>query len=446
VETTEGLSGSGGAVVGLVLDSSPFYSEAGGQVCDVGRFSDASGSTPLLDVRAVQVFGGFVVHNGLLPSGSSSIRVGDTLTCEVDYEHRRKVAPNHTMTHTLNWALREVLGEGADQRGSLVNAERLRFDFAADAVSVEQLARVEALVQEVIAAKVPVSVRETSLADAKSIAGLRAVPGEAYPDPVRVVTVGAGTIDELLAAPGEAKWKMQSVEFCGGTHIKDSSEAGAFVILEEKAIAKGIRRIIGATGPAAAEALAEGGRLAGVLAALEVAKEASEAEVLELSKALDAADISAVLKADCRDRLDTLRKKLKKSQKGADKAVLTEANASLKKAAQDAVRKGDKHMVLLLVDVDPKVLMQVIGGAPKDMAALILSPADDGTVHCVAAVPAELSGDGKGADGWVRAALAPLGGTGGGKPERAQGSAKGAAADIAAAEAAASAYFASARA
>eukprot|EP00438_Fugacium_kawagutii_P030833 Skav210394 [mRNA] locus=scaffold1416:13477:24645:+ [translate_table: standard] len=176
-----------------VLDTSAFYAEAGGQ---------ADGK----EVMKVKVFAGYVLHTGPMPS---SLKVGDQVFCEVDYEHRGKVAPNHTMTHVLNWALREVLGDGLDQRGSLVTADRLRFDFSYEAssgVSVESLEKVEALVQKTVDAGLPVTSKEVALADAQAIYGLRAMAGEAYPDPVRV---------EVLADPGAEKWMSQSVEFCG---------------------------------------------------------------------------------------------------------------------------------------------------------------------------------------------------------------------------------------
>eukprot|EP00434_Breviolum_minutum_P013334 symbB.v1.2.011750.t3/scaffold750.1/size323489/2 len=236
--------------VGVVLDSTAFYAEAGGQVGDLGLLSNANGEE-LMKVKVVQVFAGYVLHVGPMPV---SLKVGEEVFCEVDYEHRSKVAPNHTMTHVLNWALREVLGEGLDQRGSLVTAERLRFDFAYEAssgVAVEDLAKVESLVQKTVDAGLTVTSKEVALADAQvgammfafirhgcrggaeAISGLRSMAGEAYPDPVRVVTVGS-PIEEVLADPSSQKWASQSVEFCGGTHISTTSEAKHFVLLEEK--------------------------------------------------------------------------------------------------------------------------------------------------------------------------------------------------------------------
>merc|ERR1740117_2837777 len=137
-----------------------------------------------MDVRDVKVFGGYVLHSGLIAADAAALKVGDSVKCEVDYDIKRQVVPNHTMTHALNWALREVLGEGVDQRGSLCSADRLRFDFSADGVNPKQLAKVETLVQDLVKSAVPVSVMEAPLKKALEISGVRAIPGESYPDPV----------------------------------------------------------------------------------------------------------------------------------------------------------------------------------------------------------------------------------------------------------------------
>lgn len=147
------------------------------------------------------------------------------------------------MTHVLNAALRQVLGEGCDQRGSQCNDEKLRFDFShKSAMTADQLRDTEIYVRNTIEKNLPVTAKVMSLADAKAIPGVRAMFGEVYPDPVRVVTVGDDT----------------SVEFCGGTHISNTAEAEAFVLIEETAVAKGIRRITALTRAAAVKAMEEG--------------------------------------------------------------------------------------------------------------------------------------------------------------------------------------------
>lgn len=423
------------AMVGVVLNKTPFYAEAGGQASDVGQFVATAGdncatSAPVLQVKAVRAFGGFLLHQGLLvrKAGCSSstpqcLSVGDEVRCEVDYDHRRRVARNHTMTHALNWSLREVLGEGVDQRGSLVSAERLRFDFSAETVSTSQLTRVEGLVQGLIANSLRVTVCEAPLQQALAVTGVRAVSGEAYPDPVRVVSIGAATVGEVLETPSEARWRAQSVEFCGGTHIADTAEARAFVIFEEKAIARGVRRIVAATGEAAQCAHEEGERVVKLLSELETSKSVDEGAIQDLSKYIAVASISATLKPACRERLDTLRKRLRKKQKGAAKAHIVEAQATLAASVASAVERGVQHCVVCVEDLDAKALQQTLQGTSAEIALLVIAR-HGSSVNCLATLPEACQAAGHAADAWVRASLEPLGGRGGGKPGRAQGSAK----------------------
>merc|ERR1712086_418593 len=143
--------------------------------------------------------------------------------CRVDYDRRRLITPNHSMTHVLNAALREVLGDKVDQRGSFCNDEKLRFDFTnKKALSAKQLRRTEQICQQIVNNSLPVTSTIMSLEEAKAIDGVRAVFGEVYPDPVRVVQVGDDT----------------SVEFCARTHVSNTAEAEAIVIVEETAVAK----------------------------------------------------------------------------------------------------------------------------------------------------------------------------------------------------------------
>jgi len=234
----EGDAAADGSTVGLVLDKSSFYAEAGGQDTDLGTISFEGGELIVVDVKS---YGGYVLHSGVVSSGS--VAVGSSVKCEVDYARRRDVAPNHSMTHVLNAALREVLGEGCDQRGSQCNDEKLRFDFShKKAMTAAQLRDTEVYVRDTIEKSLPVTSEVMALDDAKAIPGVRAMFGEVYPDPVRVVKVG----DDC------------SVEFCGGTHLANTAEAEAFVLTEETAVAKGIRRITALTRDAAKKAVEEG--------------------------------------------------------------------------------------------------------------------------------------------------------------------------------------------
>src|SRR5581483_8097242 len=155
---------------------------------------------------------------------------------------------NHTTTHLLNWALRQVLGEGIEQRGSLVDAEKTRFDFAHDKpLSPEEVAEVERLVNEQIYTDLPVTARIMPLAEAKKIPGVRAVFGEKYPDPVRVLLIGVEDPAKATVA--------NSVEFCGGTHLTHTGQAGFFKIVSQEPVSKGVRRVIGVTGRGAVQAV-----------------------------------------------------------------------------------------------------------------------------------------------------------------------------------------------
>jgi len=145
------------ALVGILLDKTAFYAESGGQVADSGILRLASGDE--FEVIDVQTFAGYILHIGRLTSGAK-LSVGETVKCEVDYRRRSKVAPNHTMTHVMNYALRKVLGPNVDQKGSLVNEEKLRFDFShGSSLSAEQIGQVEEIVQDMINRRLPVSAK-----------------------------------------------------------------------------------------------------------------------------------------------------------------------------------------------------------------------------------------------------------------------------------------------
>jgi alanyl-tRNA synthetase len=167
-------------------------------------------------VLNVQVYAGYVLHTGYLKYGSLTL---DTeVECVYDELRRWPLRNNHTATHILNFALESVLGGEVDQKGSLVIPEKLRFDYSAKAApKFEQMERIEGICNEFIAKNSPVYTQEVPLKMAKSIAGLRAVFGEVYPDPVRVVSVGYDLVD-ILADPSNEKWATTSIEFCGGTY------------------------------------------------------------------------------------------------------------------------------------------------------------------------------------------------------------------------------------
>ncbi len=261
VGRSEGEAGDGfvssiesGQEVGVIVDNTPFYAEQGGQVHDIGVMVSMDGSA-VVNISNVQSFGGYVVHSGFVNSGHLALE--ETLICKVDYVQRSLTAPNHTMTHVLNFALRRVLCGGVDseavvagmceQKGSLVDPNKLRFDFSwPSALTYQQLHDVEGMVQSIISQELPVYAYSAPLEQASNIKALRQVFGEAYPNPVRVISVGQ-EVQAMLEDPENPEWSSVSVEFCGGTHLHNTSEAVTFTILEEGGIAKGIRRIVAVT-------------------------------------------------------------------------------------------------------------------------------------------------------------------------------------------------------
>ncbi|KAK2810762.1 Alanine--tRNA ligase, partial [Arthroderma sp. PD_2] len=235
--------------IGIILDKTNFYAEQGGQEYDTGKL--VIDGQAELDVQNVQMYGGYVLHTGFIKYGSFS--VDDSVIAEYDELRRWPIRNNHTGTHILNFALREVLGDGIDQKGSLVAAEKLRFDFShKSAVSDSDLEKIEAKSTDYIRQNCAVYSQDVPLATAREITGVRAVFGETYPDPVRVVSVGV-ELDEILKNVKDPRWEGVSIEFCGGTHVQKTGDIKDLVILEESGIAKGIRRIIAVTGEEAHE-------------------------------------------------------------------------------------------------------------------------------------------------------------------------------------------------
>jgi alanyl-tRNA synthetase len=387
----------------------------------------------VFDIADVQVFGAYALHLGVVSEGAR-LRVGDRVQCDVDYEHRARIAPNHTMTHVLNYALREVLGEGCDQRGSLVMAEKLRFDYASNnAPTPEQLGRIEAIVREQIGRALPVFTKVVPLADALAMNGLRAVFGETYPDPVRVVSVGAD-VDAILSEPAGAAWRGFSLELCGGTHIANTSRAQSFAIVSESSIAKGVRRIEGVTRDEATLAAGTAAQLEGDFAAARAMSGAQlDARIKELSEALSKVTISAHIKSRMRDEVAELSKRLLAEQKAAA-ALLVDACNGVALGALAAARAAGKAAAvcdLPQLAGDGKVaqgVMKAVSGAEAGALSFLGVSADtaDNKVLVFAVASKAAIAAGATAKDWVSAALAIAGGKGGGRDDGAQGTAKGA--------------------
>ena len=222
----------------VVLDKTPFYAEMGGQVADHGTIAVSGESGCLFQVTDVQKNkGGKYMHYGKVTEGV--LKLGDTVTAAIDQDRRKAVMRAHSATHLLDKALRTVLGDHVHQAGSLVEADRLRFDFTHfSAMTAEELSRVSAIVNEAILAGYDIETKVMSLEDAKKT-GAIALFGEKYGDTVRVVDMGEG----------------YSVEFCGGTHLDNTAKVGVFHIQSEFSVASGVRRIEATTGKASLETM-----------------------------------------------------------------------------------------------------------------------------------------------------------------------------------------------
>mmetsp|Transcript_14872 Transcript_14872/g.24817 ORF Transcript_14872/g.24817 Transcript_14872/m.24817 type:complete len:1012 (+) Transcript_14872:16-3051(+) len=420
-----------GSVVGLVLDRTTFFSEAGGQVADIGMLVGEEGAE--FDVTSVESFGGYVLHQGVVTSGV--LRTGEQLECRVDYPRRAQISVSHTLTHVMNLALHQVLGEGVSQKGSLVDQTKARFDFSHDkAMSIDELQRVEELVQASSQSALPVHIETVPLDKALQINNLRAVFGERYPDPVRVVSIGP-TIPELLEQPDNPEWEHFSIELCGGTHIAATDVMLDFALVEETSVAKGVRRVVGITGDAATNALQTGAALSERLA--QISSGAPPADALELEtsrKALarlkldiDAAVISAHLKARVREQLGARDKELVKISKQLLQKQTDAAAAAATEVACEAAAAG-KRFVVLEIDarggLDAKTLPPLVQSVVKSTGISVLALLADtkvSKVACCVAVPdddmAILP-----ANTWLQAVLKEVDGRGGGKPSAAQGS------------------------
>merc|ERR1712071_146367 len=328
------------------------------------------------------------------------------------------MGPNHTVTHILNSALRTVLGDSVEQRGSLCNDEKLRFDFShKKAMNVDQVVKTEKIVRKIISEAQEVKDEIIPLEDAKKIDGVRAVFGEVYPDPVRVVSVGGNT----------------SVEFCGGTHITNTKEAEAFVLVEETAVAKGIRRITGITKELAKQAIVEGEKFEKQVEEAESSTSISHLEKTanELRKSVDAAYISDSLKTNLRGRIEKLQKKVVQEKKAALAKRVDVVLNDVREKIAGALESNQQSLVLDVdIEADSKAsqkVMNVIKEIAPEIAFMGISEENVGSggkVLCFAIVPKALNDVGLQANEWVKETLSVVGGRGGGKPGNAQGQAQ----------------------
>ncbi|XP_024518599.1 alanine--tRNA ligase [Selaginella moellendorffii] len=404
------------SIVGLVLESTSFYSEQGGQMHDIGTI-EACGF--LLQVTDVRCFGGYVLHVGI-PKGSVS--VGDVVVAKVEYANRSKLAANHTGTHLLSSALRKVLGDHVEQTSSLVAPDKLRFGFRHGAkLELREIEEVERLVVNQIRRELQVYTKEVSLEEANRIKGLRTVPGEMYPDPVRVVSVGLA-VENQLTAPFPEPF---STELCGGTHLSNTREAGEFTIVTEESTSNGARQAVALTGALAKLAIARGEEFAcRVSNALKLtSSEQLEKEMVTLKPSLDAAQIPLTRKLILRGELDKLQDRVKELNKVSSLSNQTRAMDDALRCAESALQSC--CVVRSDVGLDVKAIRKAVSAIMAkvpDIAIMLFSvDVASGKALVYAGVPP--SNKRIVAVEWLRKALEPLEGKGGGNSETAQGQA-----------------------
>ncbi|RKP30781.1 alanyl-tRNA synthetase, cytoplasmic [Metschnikowia bicuspidata] len=411
-----------GRAYGVILDKTPFYAELGGQEYDTGSL--VVDGVADFAVTNVQQYAGHVLHTGQLTYGA--LAVGDEVIATYDETRRAPIRNNHTGTHVLNLALREVLCDGVDQKGSLVAPEKLRFDFShKQALTKDELQRVEDICNEQIRANKQVYARDVPLEQARGIRGVRAVFGETYPDPVRVVSIGV-SVDALLADPGNDAWCDVSVEFCGGTHVAKTEDIKELVVIEESGIAKGVRRVVCVSGreAAAVQKLAQEYEAQVAAADCMPFGAEKEARVKEICVALKKTTLSVLAKA----RLNTQFARLDKSIKDHARAIQKEEQ----KRTLDVVTAwlGDTERALqpflvahVPIGANAKAIIEAINLVKKQQPtkSLYLVTGTEGRVAHGCYVSDEAMAKGADASALAAAVSAHIGGKAGGKGNVVQG-------------------------
>ena len=371
-ELNEGDSGA------VVIDFTPFYAESGGQVGDVGYIFAGENRFEVRDTQKIKaaVFGQFGVQT------SGRLKVGDNVTAKVDDEIRNANMRNHSATHLMHKALRDVLGEHVEQKGSLVTAESTRFDIShPQAVTAEEIAEVERRVNEAILANVAVNAAIMSMEDAQKT-GAMMLFGEKYGDEVRVLQMGGF-----------------STELCGGTHVSRTGDIGLFKIISEGGIAAGVRRIEAITG----------------LNALKWAQEQERLvkDIIAETKAQTEKDVLAKIQAGAAHA-----KALEKELARAKAELAVHAGAKLLDDAKDL---GSAKLVAAQIEADAAALREIVTDltGKSEQAIVLLAAVNDGKVSLCAGVSKPLTAKVKAGD-LVKFAAEQVGGKGGGRPDLAQ--------------------------
>ena len=362
----------------VVLEQTPFYAESGGQVGDVGFIFAGENRFRVEDTQKIKA----AVHGQFGAVVSGRLKVGDAVSAEIDNDIRDSIMRNHSVTHLMHKALRDVLGTHVEQKGSLQNAELTRFDIShPQGISAEEIAEVERRVNAAIIANVPVKVETMSIEDAQK-SGAMMLFGEKYGDFVRVITMGD-----------------YSTELCGGTHVARTGDIGFFKIISEGGIAAGIRRVEAITG----------------LAALVWAQnqESLMKNIIAEVKAQTEKDVLAKIQANAANA-KALEKELAKAK--AELAV--HAGAKLLDNAKDL---GAAKLVAAQIEADAAALREIVTDltGKSDNAVILLAAVNDGKVSLCAGVSKALTGKVKAGD-LVKFAAEQVGGKGGGRPDLAQ--------------------------
>jgi alanyl-tRNA synthetase len=422
----ESLPAPEGQRLALILDRTCMYSEMGGQVGDSGNISVASHG--VLRVETTRQAGSYVLHVGRVPV-ASDFKVGAEATVTLS-PARVSTEQNHTTTHLANWALREVLGEGVQQKGSLVDPEKLRFDFSHNkALADDEIGRVEQLVNESIGRKLKVYAEEAPQEQALKINGLRAVFGEKYPPLVRVVSVGVPVAD-LLSDPANEKWRQYSVEFCGGTHLTSADEAESFVVTAEESVSKGIRRIVAHTGTAAKEVQTANAAMEKLIDQAHKTPEAQLATVVqEVQKSLASSSLGLRMKRRAQAAVAELQSKLKaweKTQKQSGASAVDVSGIAEQLMASATPIGPGKLIIGEVPGAGGDQLLAVFDSLKKRSGSygILLGGAAEGKVNFIAAVSDDVIKLGLKAGDWIREAAKVAGGGGGGRPQMAQAGGK----------------------
>nr|XP_018913251.1 PREDICTED: alanine--tRNA ligase, cytoplasmic isoform X1 [Bemisia tabaci] len=417
-----------GQKCGILSDRTNFYAEQGGQIFDEGFIIKSDDKDVEVNVYNVQVKGGYVLHYGTV---EGTLKVGDSIELSIDTKRRRKVMSNHTGTHVLNHSLRHVLGQ-TDQKGSLVVPERLRFDFSnKGAMTVDQIRAAEQETQAVIKGNKKVYAKHIDLTNAKKINGLRAMFDEVYPDPVRVVCVGV-PIEELESNPESDAGMKTSVEFCGGTHVHYAGDIGDFVITNEEAIAKGVRRIIALSGAEATKAMKKAELLEKELNVLKNKVDhvgsdvkSTNKEILDLTDDINQALISYCKKDELRKIIGCMKKKIDDADKKAKAAIVSIIVNEAKELIEE---KPNEPVIVAEFNAESNTkalnsaLQQVKSLSPETSAMFFTFDDTTKRLYYLCFVPKDSIAKGLKANEWIQAVSQEINGKGGGNMETAQGS------------------------